>query len=1339
MNVDSEPEILNVRETARRLGVHENTIRNWVQAGILPTARVPGTRFHRFYAEDVERLRHERGASTQSIDDGRRTIGPELVNAAQLAHWPVAMNRDAQDQFPELIRQLLEATPGVSNISVRAGDGVATGGWDGHATVASTAFLPTGELWFEMGVGANPRAKADEDWKKRLAKAEGAKPAESIFAFATPRRFLKKSKWVAERREEGKFADVVVVDCDDLEGWLKATPSVHIWISEHLGRRPRDVETLAQWWDRFKSKTDPALPGGLFQAGREPERAKLREFLSGGPDVLVVESLTREDVLAFVATALEVSPNEDTARPDPSGPALVVTSSLAWDQIVEQSGTSAALLPMFDSPDVQTAQRRGHHVVLPVGRDQAVGGQRLKLPRPGLLAAATALSSAGVDRDRAHTLAALARRNLPSLLRELARDARFNRPGWSTTADAFILAPLILVGAWTPQEGDTQLVSQIVGEPYPTLERVLIQWQQTDDPPFIKTGEQWHVASSEEAFLVLGPSLTRPAIERWLDAAVSTLTETDPRLTLTPDERPLAGIRGISRKHSGTIRQGIADGVALLGAAEGQALDGGTGAGLARVAVERILRVANDDVTGAVWHSLSDVLPRLAEGAPDAFLDAVHDDLDQAEPILRSMFQDRDQSALFGSSSPHTGLLWALETLAWSPEYLPLATRALARLQAIDPGGRLSNRPIESLKSILIPWIRQTSATLATKISAVEAICDEFPDVGWKLVQALWPSPHGIVTPPSGPRHRDWSPETRTVSISEWLEYIEKLVDLAIALAGKSSDRWAELSEHLSPLPPPARERMLAALEVLVKHGAFSTDARLVIWERIRHEVGRHRQFSDADWSMAPEALKRMDAIADDLAPQRSAERFAYLFDWHPNIEGVDRRDFAAHEARVRELRAQAVAETLKLEGIEGLQTLAARSPVPRHLGLTVGEIASADITPQLLAWLDDADERLRDVATGWATQNLFVDHDSSWLRATLNHPGASTHERKLALALSARGTAEVWDLLLELDPELHDDYWTEGRHWRMPYADVPRAIRELCRYGRAWAAVDVIAGLFHAPEPERDEARGALTPNLVGDVLQAALVADPRETKSQTIGYELGLVLDYMDEQGLDQAELAKYEFVFFNLLDDIRAPRALFSALGNDASLFVDLVSRVYRGKNEPERKLDQHEEALAQHAWWVIRHWDRLPGRRDDDSVDGDHLRAWVQEARLAFTESDRADIGDTVIGEALAASPPGSDGIWPAEPVRDLIEDIGSPQLESGIQIGARNARGFTSRGVFDGGQQEWALAGKYRDWATRVGPKWRRTSRILRGLAEGYEQDARREDDEAARRSDTEYL
>lgn len=50
---------LSVRDTARKLGVHENTVRNWESKGILHAAKLPGSGYRRFDAAEVARLHSE--------------------------------------------------------------------------------------------------------------------------------------------------------------------------------------------------------------------------------------------------------------------------------------------------------------------------------------------------------------------------------------------------------------------------------------------------------------------------------------------------------------------------------------------------------------------------------------------------------------------------------------------------------------------------------------------------------------------------------------------------------------------------------------------------------------------------------------------------------------------------------------------------------------------------------------------------------------------------------------------------------------------------------------------------------------------------------------------------------------------------------------------------------------------------------------------------------------------------------------------------------------------------------------------------------------------------------
>jgi excisionase family DNA binding protein len=50
-------EVITVRDAAKKLGVHENTVRNLEKRGELKAIRLPGSGFRRFRAQDIERMR----------------------------------------------------------------------------------------------------------------------------------------------------------------------------------------------------------------------------------------------------------------------------------------------------------------------------------------------------------------------------------------------------------------------------------------------------------------------------------------------------------------------------------------------------------------------------------------------------------------------------------------------------------------------------------------------------------------------------------------------------------------------------------------------------------------------------------------------------------------------------------------------------------------------------------------------------------------------------------------------------------------------------------------------------------------------------------------------------------------------------------------------------------------------------------------------------------------------------------------------------------------------------------------------------------------------------------
>ena len=151
------------------------------------------------------------------------------------------------------------------------------------------------------------------------------------------------------------------------------------------------------------------------------------------------------------------------------------------------------------------------------------------------------------------------------------------------------------------------------------------------------------------------------------------------------------------------------------------------------------------------------------------FLDAVQKGLEGEQPLLGLMFADNVGDS-FSVSSPHTGLLWALENVAWSPEHFSLAVEQLARLAEVDPGGPAEQpRPAASLADIYRSWLPQTSVPLDRRLAALDGLRVRHPTVSWSLLLTMLPESNAAGSFSHSPRYRDWRPpETGTYDVERY-------------------------------------------------------------------------------------------------------------------------------------------------------------------------------------------------------------------------------------------------------------------------------------------------------------------------------------------------------------------------------------------------------------------------------------------------------------------------------------------------------------------------------------------------------------------------------------------
>jgi hypothetical protein len=150
-----------------------------------------------------------------------------------------------------------------------------------------------------------------------------------------------------------------------------------------------------------------------------------------------------------------------------------------------------------------------------------------------------------------------------------------------------------------------------------------------------------------------------------------------------------------------------------------------------------------------------------------------------------------------------SGVLWALETLAWEPDHLIRVVICLGELAARDPGGRWSNRPANSLTTILLPLMPQTCAPVAKRAAAVSTLLVEFPEIGWNLLVSLFHQSHSMSWGTRRPTWRETIPDdwSKGVTRSEYSEQTALYSEMAITAAKDDRKKLTELIGHLEDLP----------------------------------------------------------------------------------------------------------------------------------------------------------------------------------------------------------------------------------------------------------------------------------------------------------------------------------------------------------------------------------------------------------------------------------------------------------------------------------------------------------------------------------------------------------
>jgi hypothetical protein len=890
------------------------------------------------------------------------------------------------------------------------------------------------------------------------------------------------------------------------------------------------------------------------------------------------------------------------------------------------------------------------------------------------------------------------------LVAENVPEKQHEKIDWNKNPNASALAMVNLLGGWDEKnQADIAVINSILKENYNTWIEKIREFLYLQNSPIALKNGLWEVSNRKELWRMLGERLCDADLEKFEQGAITVLSENDPQFELDKNKRHLASVYYKNLKYSHSLRKGMAESLALLGN-EASVLTHCTQYSYSTQSISitvtyNVIDTLFSKAEWVQWGSLNDLLPTLAEANPDIFLKCIENALKSESCPFDSLFLQESDG--ISGRTYMTGLLWALERLAWEESSFIRVCTILAKLATHDSGGRYSNRPANSLAEILLPWLPHTTASIEKRKSVFISLKKVSSQVTWKLLLRLLP--HQL-TSSMGTDKPEWRdiviPDgiEKGVSQKDYWEIVTSYVEFAISMANDDIEKLTQLVDFLDNLTPPTFDTLLASLS---SDNVLHTDEeeRLPLWESLTAFVAKHRRFSYVDWALPEGLLLRIETVAMKLKPKDPSKSNRRLFS--PKVWDIFDYN-PEQEQKVNDKRKKFIANFLKDKGIKSIIEFAESVEFPVEVGISLGIIADNQSDSMILpSFLKSENMKLVSFAHGYV-RSKYNTNGMEWVNS-LDISSWDTSERALFLSCLPL-TKEVLKCI---------DTWLgteEIKYWQLvniaycQIDNIEKVIDKLIEYKRPLVAIRLISYLKYPHDNER--------------VIKALLAGlSSKELPEQMDSYHIcQLIKKLQEDSSVDSDDLFKIEWAYLPLLEednDVR-PKTLENRLAISPEFFCEVIRRIFRSTEEQESKKEptEQERKIAENAYDLLRKW-RTPPKSSDFSQ-------WLAKVKEICTESGHLDIALEFVGKVLFYCQADENGLWIDEVIAQTLNADDADIMRNGFRVAV-----FNSRGVHEANSEaEMELANGYKKKAEDVeNAGYYNLATTMRDIAKSHEADA----------------
>lgn len=827
----------------------------------------------------------------------------------------------------------------------------------------------------------------------------------------------------------------------------------------------------------------------------------------------------------------------------------------------------------------------------------------------------------------------------------------------SSSENDKILKTVIIFGEWDENnKNDKDVLSNFIGKSYEKWILILRTLLKDKNCILKYKDNKWKIKDKYNTIKKYAPEFFKDEIESFKIAAINILSERNPKFDLDNDKRSMHNIYNKNTRYSNILRKSIAESLAIITANYKKFKNCKNDAGnLSLLVVRDVLKNNNWEI----WASIGELLPFLAEAAPEEFLTQLDDKLKNNFEMIKKLFSEKEYYVTTYNYS--TGLYWALELIAWESRNLIESCMLLAKISKID------KEAINHIANIILPWYPQTKAPIENRIIVVKNILKENPNEGWELLKKLMPGEITVASPSYKPKWINVIDENESdILQSDYWKQINAYIDLAILNSKTNCKKICDLIDIIDVVPTDLFNKILVKLSS-TNIISLNENRKFVIWNHLEDLIMWHKNISKSKHSLPNEAILKLELLASNLKPNNIlifAKRYFRKDTWYL-ID--DRKNYTSSEKRLYRLQVELMQEILLL-GYEKMIDFVKTVEDSYIVGVcTVEAKPMKQLESKIFDCLESKNINLIEFGKGYVYKN-FTFKGYSWINSLDVTNWNNQRKINLLLVLPCNQvTFNIVEKVMNKKGQL--DYWK-----RVDIRSVTEinelnyAIKKLLLAKRPDRALWIISSKLH--EDEHCIYDRETTIKCLKDLLHYQKKINHMDS------YHITQIISNLQESDVSKTELFKIEWAYLSLLDGKECrPKTLECMLSNDPNVYNDILCLAYK-PHSLEKNPDNTDEKIAINAYRLLNQWELVPGL-DNGTVNKKKINDWYNEMLDVCRKSDRLEVALSNFGKVLFHSPEDKSGFWIDKNVAEILNQEDADIIRNGFRIEAFNSMGIVN--------------------------------------------------------------